>query len=159
MKHRIIDSPLGPLTLVVNAEGFLCALYNDGQKYYPDAEELGERDDTIAASAVAELAEYFAGTRAAFSVPTAASGTDFQRRVWAALTGIPAGQTRTYGEIAGQLGRPGASRAVGAATGRNPISIIVPCHRLVGASGAMTGYAGGVARKVWLLAHERALAS
>ncbi len=159
MKHRIIDSPLGPLTLVVNAEGFLCALYNDGQKYYPDAEELGERDDTIAASAVAELAEYFAGTRAAFSVPTAASGTDFQRRVWAALTGIPAGQTRTYGEIAGQLGRPGASRAVGAATGRNPISIIVPCHRLVGASGAMTGYAGGVARKVWLLEHERALAS
>lgn len=159
MKHRIIDSQLGPLTLVVNAEGFLCALYNDGQKYYPDAEELGERDDTIAASAVAELAEYFAGTRAAFSVPTAASGTDFQRRVWAALTGIPAGQTRTYGEIAGQLGRPGASRAVGAATGRNPISIIVPCHRLVGASGAMTGYAGGVARKVWLLEHERALAS
>ena len=159
MKHRIIDSPLGPLTQVVNAEGFLCALYNDGQKYYPDAEELGERDDTIAASAVAELAEYFAGTRAAFSVPTAASGTDFQRRVWAALTGIPAGQTRTYGEIAGQLGRPGASRAVGAATGRNPISIIVPCHRLVGASGAMTGYAGGVARKVWLLEHERALAS
>jgi methylated-DNA-[protein]-cysteine S-methyltransferase len=159
VKHRIIDSPLGPLTLVVNAEGFLCALYNDGQKYYPDAEELGERDDTIAASAVAELAEYFAGTRAAFSVPTAASGTDFQRRVWAALTGIPAGQTRTYGEIAGQLGRPGASRAVGAATGRNPISIIVPCHRLVGASGAMTGYAGGVARKVWLLEHERALAS
>ena len=154
MKHRIIDSPLGPLTLVVNAEGFLCALYNDGQKYYPDAEELGERDDTIAASAVAELAEYFAGTRAAFSVPTAASGTDFQRRVWAALTGIPAGQTRTYGEIAGQLGRPGASRAVGAATGRNPISIVVPCHRVVGSTGRLTGYAGGVERKAFLLGLE-----
>ena len=87
------------------------------------------------------------------------AGTAFQQAVWRALLAIPAGQTRTYGEIAGQLGRPGASRAVGAATGRNPISIIVPCHRLVGASGAMTGYAGGVARKVWLLEHERALAS
>jgi methylated-DNA-[protein]-cysteine S-methyltransferase len=118
VKHRIIDSPLGPLTLVVNAEGFLCALYNDGQKYYPDAEELGERDDTIAASAVAELAEYFAGTRAAFSVPTAASGTDFQRRVWAALTGIPAGQTRTYGEIARATGASG--RLTGGRRGDGP---------------------------------------
>ena len=82
-------------------------------------------------------------------------GTAFQQEVWDALRAIPAGETRSYGEVAAALGRPGASRAVGAATGRNPISIIVPCHRLVGASGAMTGYAGGVDRKRWLLDHER----
>ena len=157
MKHRIIDSPLGPLTLVADASGVLCALYNDQQKYYPDAAALGERDDTIAADAVTQVGEYFAGTRSAFSVATAAVGTAFQHQVWAALGEIPAGQTRTYGEVATALGKPGASRAVGAATGRNPISIIVPCHRLVGASGAMTGYAGGVQRKVWLLEHERTL--
>lgn len=159
MKHRIIDSPLGPLTLVVDADGVLCALYNEGQRYFPEAAALGERDDTVAEDAVAQLREYFAGMRSAFTVPTAAVGTAFQHRVWEALAAIPPGTTRTYGQVAQELGAPGASRAVGAATGRNPISIIVPCHRLVGASGAMTGYAGGVERKVWLLTHEGTLAS
>ena len=155
MKHRTIDSPVGPLTLVVDDAGILCALYTDGQKYFPAAEALGARDDTVAADAVAQLAEYFAGERADFDVELAPRGTAFQQEVWDALRAIPAGETRSYGEVAAALGRPGASRAVGAATGRNPISIIVPCHRLVGASGAMTGYAGGVDRKRWLLDHER----
>ena len=155
MKHRVIDSPVGPLTLVVDDAGVLCALYTDGQKYVPDAVGLGERDDTIADDAVAQLGEYFAGTRDDFDLTLAPRGTAFQAEVWEALRAIPAGETRTYGELARELGRLGASRAVGAATGRNPISIIVPCHRLVGASGSLTGYAGGVERKRWLLAHER----
>ena len=155
-KHRIIDSPVGELTLVVE-DGVLVALYTSGQKYYPDAVALGERDDKVAADAVAQLAGYFAGERADFDLDLAPHGTAFQQRVWAELRAIPAGETRSYGEIALALGSPGASRAVGAATGRNPISNIVPCHRLVGSTGAMTGYAGGVDRKVWLLTHETSL--
>ncbi len=155
MKHRIIDSPVGPLTLVVDDAGLLCALYTHEQAHHPGPQGLGERDDTVAADAVNELAEYFAGERTVFDVPTAARGTDFQKAVWGELAAIPAGQTRSYGEVAAALGKPSASRAVGAATGRNPISIIVPCHRLVGATGALTGYAGGVERKRWLLDHER----
>ncbi|WP_454226724.1 methylated-DNA--[protein]-cysteine S-methyltransferase [Propioniciclava flava] len=93
MKHRIIDSPLGPLTLVVDADGVLCALYNEGQRYFPEAAALGERDDTVAEDAVAQLREYFAGTRSAFTVPTAAVGTAFQHRVWEALAAIPPGTT------------------------------------------------------------------
>ncbi|WP_232547362.1 methylated-DNA--[protein]-cysteine S-methyltransferase [Propioniciclava soli] len=157
MRHRVIDSPVGPLTLVVDASGALAALYTADQKHFPDAAALGERDDTVAPDAVAQLAEYFAGTRTAFSVELAPRGTAFQHRVWDALAAIPHGQTRSYGQLAADLGSPGASRAVGAATGRNPISIIVPCHRLVGSTGALTGYAGGTERKRWLLHHEGAL--
>lgn len=155
MKHRIIDSPVGPLALVVDDDGVLCALYMENQAHHPGEEALGERDDTVAADAVAELAEYFAGERTAFDVPTAARGTDFQKAVWRELAAIPPGETRTYGEVAAALGKPSASRAVGAATGRNPIGIIVPCHRLVGSTGKLTGYAGGVEKKRWLLDHER----
>ncbi|HJE52257.1 MAG TPA: methylated-DNA--[protein]-cysteine S-methyltransferase, partial [Tessaracoccus flavescens] len=97
----------------------------------------------------------FDGERRQFSLPLAPRGTEFQRRVWAALAEIPYGETRSYGELATALGRPGASRAVGMANGRNPISIVVPCHRVVGANGSMTGYAGGVERKVYLLDFER----
>lgn len=156
MRYRLIDSPVGPLTLAVNGDGVLCGVYAEGQKYYPDTAALGVRDDAVAEDAVVQLTGYFAGVRTAFDLPLAPRGTAFQRRVWQALTGIPAGETRSYGEIAAALGSPGASRAVGAATGRNPISIIVPCHRLVGASGSLTGYAGGIERKRWLLDHEAA---
>ena len=157
MKHRTVDSPVGPLLLVVDDEGVLCALYTEGQKYFPAPDAVGERDDTVAQDAVRQLEEYFAGQRTAFDLELAPRGTPFQRRVWDALAAIPVGRTRSYGEVAAELGRPGASRAVGAATGRNPISIIVPCHRLVGSTGALTGYAGGVDRKRWLLAFERNL--
>ena len=159
MKHRIIDSPVGELTLVVDDAGVLCGLYTNGQRHAPEPALLGERDDTVAADAVAQLGEYFAGARTGFDLPLAPRGTPFQRRVWDALSAIPYAQTRSYGALAAEVGAPGAARAVGAATGRNPISIVVPCHRLVGASGAMTGYAGGVDRKRALLEHERATAS
>ncbi len=102
-----------------------------------------------------QLGEYFAGERRVFDLPLGPDGTGFQRLVWRALGTIPFGETRAYGTIAHAIGRPSASRAVGAANGKNPISIIVPCHRVIGASGALTGYAGGVAAKEWLLGHER----
>ena len=155
MKHRIVDSPLGPLTLVVDDEGALVRLAMPDQRHLPDAAAFGERDDTVAADAVAQLAEYFAGTRTAFDLALNPTGTPFQHRVWGALRGIPYGETWSYGRLATHLGSPGASRAVGLANGRNPIGIVVPCHRVVGADGSLTGYAGGVARKEWLLAHER----
>jgi methylated-DNA-[protein]-cysteine S-methyltransferase len=106
--------------------------------------------------AAAQLTEYFAGQRRAFDLPLAPRGTGFQRLVWEALTRIPHGETRSYRELACSLGRPSACRAVGAANGQNPISIIVPCHRVIASNGDLTGYAGGLAAKRWLLDHERA---
>ncbi|MFV0452640.1 MAG: methylated-DNA--[protein]-cysteine S-methyltransferase [Propioniciclava sp.] len=156
-RHRIIDSPIGPLTLVVSGDDALTGLYTEGQAHEPEAEDLGEADDTIADEAVRQLGEYFAGTRTDFDLTLAPEGTPFQNAVWERLGTIPYGQTRSYGEIATALGRPSAARAVGAATGRNPLSIVVPCHRLVGVTGNLTGYAGGIDRKTWLLRHEGAL--
>lgn len=104
--------------------------------------------------AAAQLGEYFSGRRRDFDLPLAPVGTPFQRSAWRALAGIPFGETRTYAQQAQTLGRPTATRAVGAANGRNPISIVVPCHRVVGRDGRLTGYAGGVETKAWLLAHE-----
>lgn len=104
-----------------------------------------------------ELREYFAGTRRAFDVPVAPTGTEFQRRVWKVISEIPFGETISYGHVADALGEPHLARAVGAATGANPIALIIPCHRVVGADGAMTGYGGGLKMKVWLLRHEGAL--
>lgn len=154
MRHRVVPSPIGPLTLVVDADGRLCGVYTDGQRHRPDDALLGVRDDTVAADAAAQLAEYFAGERTAFDLDLAPRGTAFQRRVWQALLGIGWGQTSTYARLAAETGAPGASRAVGAAVGRNPLSVVVPCHRVVGSSGALTGYAGGLERKRWLLEHE-----
>ncbi len=155
MKHRIVDSPLGPLTLVVDDEGVLTALYMADQKHGPEpGADLGEADDTVAQDAVDQLAEYFAGERTDFDLPLNPQGTEFQRRVWASLRDIPFGATETYGRLAERIGSPRGTRAVGAATGRNPIGIIVPCHRLVGSKGELTGYAGGLERKRWLLDHE-----
>ncbi len=111
----------------------------------------------VLARARAQLAEYFAGDRTAFDLPLRARGTAFQERVWTALAEIPYGETRSYATLARDIGRPAAMRATGAATGRNPLSIVVPCHRVVGSDGSLTGYAGGTARKEWLLRHERAV--
>jgi methylated-DNA-[protein]-cysteine S-methyltransferase len=108
----------------------------------------------VLALAARQLAEYFAGDRRVFELPLAHAGTQFQQLVWRALVAIPFGETRSYGEIARAIGRPAASRAVGAANGKNPFAIVVPCHRVIGASGELTGYAGGMAAKRWLLAHE-----
>ncbi|MGW4082622.1 methylated-DNA--[protein]-cysteine S-methyltransferase [Streptomyces sp. NPDC004822] len=152
-QHTVIDSPYGPLTLVAD-DGVLCGLYMTDQRHRPAEETFGPRDATPFARAEEQLEAYFAGTLREFTLPLRLAGTPFQRSVWDALRTIPYGETRTYGQLADALGKPGASRAVGLANGRNPIGIIVPCHRVVGASGALTGYGGGLPRKQRLLTFE-----
>lgn len=150
-----IDSPLGTLTAVAS-DGVLSGLYTPGAAHLPPTfgEPATGRADRAFDQLREELGEYFDRARTAFAVPTAALGTPFQHRVWQALGDIPYGQTRSYSEIAAALGDPRVVRAVGAANGRNPLSIVVPCHRVVGADGTLTGYAGGLARKELLLALE-----
>jgi methylated-DNA-[protein]-cysteine S-methyltransferase len=152
--HTVMDSPVGPLTLVA-ADGVLCGLYMDGQRHLPAAETFGQRDDTVLTGAVGQVEEYFAGRRTQFDVSMTFAGSAFQRSVWDALRDIPYGHTVSYGELAGRIGNPAASRAVGLANGRNPIGIIVPCHRVVGSTGRLTGYGGGLERKQFLLEFER----
>ena len=155
MNYSVMQSPIGPLT-VVATNGALVAVLMDGHHRPPVPESAwGERVDDALPDATRQLEEYFAGQRQAFNLPLAPSGTEFQRRVWAALAEIPYGETRSYGQIATAIGQPGASRAVGMANGRNPVSVVVPCHRVVGASGSLTGYAGGPERKQFLLDLER----
>ena len=156
LKKMIVKSPIGQLTLVGSASA-LVALHLPGSD---DAPPEGERGTTPLLQRVADqLAEYFAGERRVFDVPLAANGTAFQRLVWDALLAIPYGALRSYGDVARAIGRPAASRAVGAANGRNPIAIIVPCHRVIGSSGQLTGYGGGLPTKRWLLEHEQKHAS
>lgn len=150
--HTIVDSPVGELTLVAD-DGALCGLYLVQHRRRPD-DELGERDPAPFAEAIRQLGEYFARERTEFDLPLAPRGDDFRHRVWALLREIPYGQTRSYGELARHLGNPGLAQAVGAANGANPISIVVPCHRVVGADGRLTGYAGGLGAKRHLLALE-----
>jgi len=153
---KTIWSPVGELTLVADDRGLAAILWENDR---PDRVRLGalvEKDDhPVLLETERQLGEYFAGERRTFDVPLSFAGTDFQKRVWAALLAIPFGETRSYGEIAHQLGAPGASRAVGAANGRNPISIIAPCHRVVGSNGKLTGFAGGLDAKAFLLELER----
>ncbi|QWF81188.1 methylated-DNA--[protein]-cysteine S-methyltransferase [Amycolatopsis sp. CA-230715] len=150
MRHTVMASPLGELTLVADDDG-LTGLYFPERR--PD--ELGPRVDEGFAAAIGQLREYFAGTRTEFDLVLAPRGSEFQREVWRLLTKIPHGGTTTYGELARELGDPGLAQAVGAANGRNPVSIVVPCHRVVGADGGLTGYAGGLARKRFLLDLEQ----
>ncbi|GAB1508007.1 methylated-DNA--[protein]-cysteine S-methyltransferase [Actinophytocola sp. KF-1] len=152
--HTVMDSPVGPLTLVAS-DGVLCGLYMDEQRHRPAEEIFGLRDDSICHDVVEQLIAYFEGDLTEFDVPLAFHGTEFQRRVWTELTTIPYGETTTYGELAERLGRPTAARAVGLANGKNPISIIVPCHRVIGSTGNLTGYGGGLPRKRYLLAFEK----
>ncbi|GGP38122.1 methylated-DNA--[protein]-cysteine S-methyltransferase [Streptomyces abikoensis] len=159
--HTVIDSPYGPLTLVAT-DGVLSGLYMTGQRHRPPQESFGDREDEPLDAdgpfpeAIRQLTAYFAGERTGFDLPLRLEGTPFQRRVWEELRRIPYGRTVSYGELAERLGAPGAARAVGLANGKNPVGIIVPCHRVVGASGDLTGYGGGLERKRRLLAHEGA---
>ena len=157
-EHVIVDSPVGPLTLVA-VDGVLAGLYMTEQRHLPPSEAFGESaeypDGAPFAAAARQLREYFTGVRTAFDLDLALNGTEFQRRVWTALRDIPYGQTISYGQLADRLGQPSASRAVGLANGKNPVGIIVPCHRVVGAAGGLTGYGGGIERKRFLLAHEQ----
>jgi methylated-DNA-[protein]-cysteine S-methyltransferase len=152
-----IATPLGPLTLAATEDGLAAALF-DAQAHHPGTLDVPINPAQChLVRAAREFGEYFAGTRTSFTVALDARGTPFQQRVWQALLGIRAGTLSSYGAIALQLGQAGAARAVGAAVGRNPVAIIVPCHRVVGAGGALTGYAAGLQRKEALLRLEGAL--
>ena len=151
--HVTVPSPIGPLTLVA-AGGQLTGLYQDTQRHRPPDTAFGAPGDPQAepfASAARQLAAYFAGELTDFDLPLAPGGTDFQRRVWAALQTIPYGETWTYGQLAEKIGNAAAIRAVGLANGRNPISLVIPCHRVIGSDGSLTGYGGGLERKRFLL--------
>jgi methylated-DNA-[protein]-cysteine S-methyltransferase len=150
-----LDSPVGPLQLIAAGDGALTHLLFVDERLPARAGSDLRADRAPFGDVIAQLEEYFAGSRTEFELPLAPAGTAFQRDAWTALRAIPYGATRSYAEQAAALGRPRAIRAVGAANGRNPIAIVVPCHRVVGSRGALTGYGGGVERKEWLLGHER----
>ncbi|HEU4563063.1 MAG TPA: methylated-DNA--[protein]-cysteine S-methyltransferase [Gemmatimonadaceae bacterium] len=158
-----MPSPVGELLLTANADGLTGVWFEEHRHPRPPADDRrrAEDDDGRASRALAEAAAqleaYFAGKLTAFDLPLAARGTPFQERVWGALRGIGFGEVISYAELARRIGDPRAVRAVGAANGRNPLSIIVPCHRVIGADGSLTGYGGGITRKRWLLEHEGAL--
>lgn len=156
--HVLFDSPIGPLQLATSNAG-ITGIYMHEPTHPPRPEDLGIQlasptEHPILAQCASELEQYFAGQRTVFSVPLDAHGTEFQQRVWDKLVSIPFGQSRSYGELAIQLGDAKLTRAVGTANGRNPISIVVPCHRVIGADGSLTGYAGGLERKLFLLRLE-----
>ena len=146
----IIDTPIGPLNAVVDAQGRLAELKFSADNRQPTTDNATARDHALAH----ELAEYFAGRRRDFTIELAPRGTPFQLAVWEELRRIPYGGTISYSELARRIGRPSAIRAVGAANGANPIPVIIPCHRVIGANGTLTGYGGGIERKQWLLALE-----
>jgi methylated-DNA-[protein]-cysteine S-methyltransferase len=148
-----IPSPIGPLLLTGDGAA-LTGLYMLGHQGGPAIAADWQEDPQRFRDAIAQLQQYFAGSRRVFDLPLQPHGTPFQQEVWQALQQIPFGQTLSYGGLAARLGKPNASRAVGLANGRNPLSIVVPCHRVIGADGSLTGYGGGMARKAWLLAHE-----
>ncbi|WP_446744137.1 methylated-DNA--[protein]-cysteine S-methyltransferase [Silvibacterium acidisoli] len=153
--HKYVDSPVGKLRLVASDKGLVAVLWeNDSPKRVRLEDSQEDPGHRILAKAEKQLQEYFAGTREEFSIPLDMRGTAFQKNVWEALLGIPFGETRSYGQLASQLGSPTASRAVGAANGRNPVSIIVPCHRVIGSTGKLTGFAGGLDTKETLLTLE-----
>jgi len=152
--HTVIDSPIGALTLVATDDA-LSGLYMEQHLHLPDPSTFGRRVGSGFKEAAEQLGEYFAGQRTAFTLRTRVEGSDFQRRVWQAVAAIPYGQTRTYSQLAGAVGRHDRIRAVAAVNGRNPLAIVVPCHRVVASDGRLTGYTGGLARKRFLLDLER----
>jgi methylated-DNA-[protein]-cysteine S-methyltransferase len=151
VRYTLLPSPIGELLLTANEAGALTRVYMSPH----DVASEWLRDDAVLQPAREQLGAYFRGALKIFDLPFAPAGTDFQQRVWTALCAIPFGTTVSYGDIAKRIGDPGASRAVGLANGQNPLAIVVPCHRVIGASGALTGYGGGLRRKQWLLQHER----
>ena len=154
MNYTTVDSPIGELTLVGDEHG-LAGLYMESQRYGPKRDPAWRHDPEALADAAEQLEQYFGGERTEFDLALAPRGTEFQLRVWGLLRDIPFGETTTYGALAQRLGNPRTVRAVGLANGRNPISIVVPCHRVVGSTGALTGYGGGMERKRMLLDLER----
>jgi methylated-DNA-[protein]-cysteine S-methyltransferase len=155
LAYKIVESPVGKLKVVASDKGLVAILWeNDKPKRVRLGELVENPQHPVLLKTEKQLAEYFAGKRKQFSVALDMRGTSFQKNVWEALLAIPFGETRSYGQLAKQLGNPNASRAVGAANGRNPLSIIVPCHRVIGSTGKLTGFAGGMQTKVQLLELE-----
>ncbi len=155
VRFTYIDSPMGPL-LLVGRPGVLCGLYLASHERCRTPDPSWTEDAETFGDVRRQLDDYFAGARVDFELELdLTDGTTFQTEVWQALRGIPFGETISYGELARRIGRPAAVRAVGSANGRNPVSIIVPCHRVIGADGSLTGYGWGTERKAWLLDHER----
>jgi methylated-DNA-[protein]-cysteine S-methyltransferase len=155
--HRHIDSPVGPLLVAGNDEGLQLIEFHAPRHPMRRGEHWREGDHPVLRQAEAQLGEYFAGKRRHFALPLAPQGTDFQREVWWELANIPFGGTISYADLAQRVGRPTATRAVGAANGRNPIPIVLPCHRVIGADGSLTGFGGGLPTKQFLLQLEGAL--
>jgi methylated-DNA-[protein]-cysteine S-methyltransferase len=156
LAYKLIDSPVGELKLVASDKGLVAILWeNDSPRRVRLSELVEDEHHPVLVETERQLEEYFAGKRKVFSVALDMRGTRFQKDVWEALLAIPFGETRSYGQLANQLGNPRATRAVGAANGRNPVSIIVPCHRVIGASGKLTGFAGGLNAKARLLGLEK----
>ena len=158
VRRREVESPVGTLTLYADAQGLRRILFAD--EALDDADLLDQEivdapDDPMLAEAARQLDEYFDGRRDHFELPLHLEGNNFEREAWRALAAIPYGTTISYGEQAAYIGRPGAFRAVGGANGRNPLPIVLPCHRVVGADGSLVGFGGGLAVKQWLLDHER----
>lgn len=150
--YTVIQSPIGEIVLT-SSNGAITGLYTEEHAFFKDAQKGTLSDDDFA-EAIKQLNEYFHGQRKAFSLKLAPAGTEFQGRVWESLTKIDYGETKTYGDLAKLLNKPKASRAVGLANSKNPISILIPCHRVIGSNGKLTGYAGGLKAKKWLLEHE-----
>ena len=152
LSHTTLDTPIGRVTLVASSRGLR-------EVWFPNADVRPDgRDDPshpVLAAAARQLGEYFAGTRRTFDLPLDPQGTPFQISAWRGLTTIPYGETVSYGEQAARIGLPGKARAIGAANGRNPLPIVVPCHRVVGSDGSLVGFGGGLETKAWLLHHER----
>jgi methylated-DNA-[protein]-cysteine S-methyltransferase len=156
--YSFIESPLGQLCVQGDGQ-FLTGLYLPNHKHWPGLAAPWQQTDAPFATIREQLGEYFAGERQQFDVPLKLTGTPFQMRVWQELARIPFGTTITYGQLAHRVGKPTASRAVGHANGYNPISIVIPCHRVIGTGGKLTGYGGGIDKKEWLLAWERRTAA
>ncbi len=154
--YTIVESPMGELTVVAREDGALTGVYFEQHKRRPARDTFGAREDGAFGEVRRQFAEYFAGERTEFDLPLAPVGDEFQLRVWDLLRKIPYGETRSYGDLARELGDVALAQAVGAANGRNPLMVVVPCHRVVGADGSLVGYAGGLARKRTLIDLEQA---
>jgi methylated-DNA-[protein]-cysteine S-methyltransferase len=156
LAFKMMQSPVGKLKLVASGKGLVAILWENDRPHRVRLSELDANEQhPVLVETERQLGQYFAGKRKTFSVPLDIRGTRFQKDVWEALLAIPFGETRSYGQLAKQLGNPRATRAVGAANGRNPVSIIVPCHRVIGSSGKLTGFAGGLESKAHLLGLEK----
>lgn len=156
---HVLPSPVGPLRLVARADALVAVLWPEDDDRVRLVSEPVPGSNPLLERAARQLDDYFAGSRRSFDLPLDPNGTDFQKQAWSALCEIPYGETSTYAKQAAAIGRPRAVRAIGSANGRNPLSIIVPCHRVVGADGKLTGFAGGLDTKRWLLDHERRVVS